>query len=85
MKWHGTPITKEIKKHSSRLAGGADRQLGGQDAQEGSKPCRQGMDCRTGHSHIHVQISQGAGADNREPRQTEKPRVSAWGLKTQKP
>ena len=45
IKLHGTPTTKELKKHSSRPVGGVetgDRQLSGEDTWQGGGPCRQG-------------------------------------------
>ena len=46
-----TPITKELKKHSSRLVGGAEvGSWGEEDVRQGSAPCE--------WSHIHAKRSQ---------------------------
>ena len=71
----GSPRTKELKKHSFRLAGGV--QLGSQ----GREDTWQGGSQRIRRSHICMQINQ----EEQLGSKTVQARVLAWGNKASKP
>ena len=75
IKLHGSPITKELKKHSSRPVGGAET------GSQGREDAQQGDSWWTERSHICVQIKQ----EGQLGRETVQPRVPARGNKASEP